>query len=120
MSALPQVSAVTIKQVYPAFADTSDAAIEFAIQEARHSVDATWGDDQQLGLLYMVAHILVVKQSIAQSGSGQQVLSESFAGMMSITYSAAAPPSFDDLTSTPYGVQFKALLDANFPAIGIC
>jgi|ERR1700719_1416090 len=118
---MAQISAHSIKMKFPEFTDVPSTQIEFAIEEAALNVDSTWGTRQVLGLLYWTAHILMFAISRAASGTGQQIASESFAGVMSITYQNAPPldADQDDLSATPYGLRVRALMEAQFPAVAI-
>lgn len=113
------VSAHTMKLRFPEFAAVDNAAIEFAIEEANLGVDATWpASHANLGIMYLSAHYLMVYLSRQESGTGQQIKSESFAGVMSITYAEQAQPltdaDTDDLKTTPYGVRYLEMLNRLF------
>lgn len=116
------VSVISMKLKFPEFADETDAAIGFALEEASRNVDDSWlPKDQDLGLMYLAAHYLMVSISRRESGSGQQVASERM-GEMSITYKTADQPKAaesSDLTTTPYGTRFLELAHLNFPPVAI-
>jgi hypothetical protein len=116
------INSVTFKNRFARFIDAPDARVEFAIEEAALFVDASWGQYQALGLLYRAAHILMVELMRAASGTGQEVASESFAGVLSVTYKTtptATEGSMDDLETTQYGLRFKELYSLVFPAVAI-
>jgi hypothetical protein len=116
------ISAHNFKMRFPRFADAPDTGIEFAIEEAALSVDWTWGKYQIIGMMYMTAHVLLVEQMRAASGTGQEVASESFAGVLSISYKDGAPvsqPDLDDLSTTFYGQRVQDLMARIFPAVAI-
>ncbi len=111
------VTALSLKLKFPEFASQTDAACEFAIEEALLAVDASWGSYQDLGTLYLSAHHLMVTISRSQSGTGQQIRSESMDGM-SITYDVSTvKPDPGDYTTTPYGSRFRDLQNKLFPAV---
>jgi hypothetical protein len=108
------ISAHTLKMRFPEFVNVASTWIEFAIEEASLWVDATWGIYEALGMYYLSAHFLTMAISRAASGTGQQIASESFPGVVAITYATAPTLSDDaveDLSQTYYGVRFKALRD---------
>jgi len=112
------LNAHSMKAKFPEFSSLSDTTIESAIEEAALFVDYTWDKYQLLGWMYLTAHYLMVTLANAESATGQVIESESFAGMMSVTYKAGeTKPSYDNEDSTPYGVRFKALRDGQFPAV---
>jgi hypothetical protein len=115
------INAVTFKNRFHRFKDAPDSRIEFAIEEAALSVDWTWGQYQTLGMLYMTAHILLVEIMRAASGTGQEVASESFAGVLSVTYKTSAPTAADkgDLSTTYYGQRVEDIINRIFPAVAI-
>jgi hypothetical protein len=109
------ISAHTVKMRFPEFETVQSTQIEFAIEEAAMWVDSTWGDLQALGLLYLSAHYLMMWASRAGSGTGQQIASEGYTGVVSVTYTTApqlTETEVDDLSQTFYGVRFKSLRDA--------
>jgi hypothetical protein len=108
------ISAHTVKMRFPEFVNVASSWIEFAIEEASIWVDATWGIYEALGMYYLTAHILTMSLSRAASGTGQQIASESFPGVVAVTYTTApslAADAVEDLTQTYYGMRFKALRD---------
>ena len=50
------VTVASFRAAYPEFAETSDVLIERYIDEASLWVGAHWGDDQDKGVMYYVAH----------------------------------------------------------------
>lgn len=116
------INAVTFKNRFNRFADAPDSRIEFAIEEAALSVDATWGQYQTVGMLYMTAHILQVELVRTASGTGQEIASESFAGVLSVTYKTSDPVAqsdLDDLSTTYYGQRVQDIMARIFPAVAI-
>lgn len=118
------ISAHSFKIKFPEFEKVASTRIEFAIEEAALSVDASWGSYQALGMLYYSAHVLLCEISRAASATGQRVASESFAGVLAITYQQdsvnSADPDAQDLTTTFYGLRFLDLMErAVGPAIAI-
>ena len=116
------ISAHTVKMRYPQFVSVPSTQIEFAIEEAALWVDDTWGVYEARGMMLLTAHNLTVELSRAASATGQQIASESFPGVVSITYTTAATLSddaVDDLSQTIYGVQFKALRDAAVGSVAV-
>lgn len=116
------ISAHSVKMRFPELAQYPSSLIEFAIEEASLQVDDTWGIYQALGLLYLSAHILIMGISRGASGTGQPITSESFPGVVSVSYAAPPPLTADaveDLDQTFYGVRFKALRDAAVGTVAI-
>ena len=116
------INSVSFKDFFLRFRDAPDTRVEFAIEEAALSVDATWGQYQTLGMMYMTAHNLLVELMHAGSGTGQEVASESFAGVLSVTYkdgAAVSQPDLDDLSTTYYGQRVQDLMARIFPAVAI-
>jgi hypothetical protein len=113
-------TATSFKLKFPEFASVADGTVEFAIEEAQMMVDDSWIDDanSSLGMLYLAAHHLMVTLSRAESGTGQLIKSESFAGMtVSYDTDQQTKPDPGDYTSTPYGSRFLDLLSRNQPGI---
>lgn len=112
-------TAISIKTRFPEFSSVSDAAVEFAIEEARLEVGSNWDDSSaSVALLYLAAHY--VAASVARSSSGGdggsgQVRSESI-GRLSITYATNENSSAtaEDKDSTSYGRRFLEIMQANF------
>jgi hypothetical protein len=116
------INATTFKNRFHRFINVPDGRVEFAIEEAMLSVDATWQQYQTVGLLYMTAHILMVEIMRAASGTGQELASESFAGVLSVTYKPSATPSetdLDDLSTTYYGQRVQDIMARVFTAVAI-
>jgi hypothetical protein len=116
------ISAHTVKMRFPEFEPVQSTRIEFAIEEAALQVDWTWGIYEALGMMWLSAHILMMEISRAGSSTGQQIASESFPGVVSVTYTTAPPLTdveVDDLSQTFYGVRFKALRDAAVGSVAI-
>jgi hypothetical protein len=116
------INSITFKNRFHRFKDAPDSRIEFAIEEAALSVDSTWGIYQTVGMLYMTAHILMVEIMRAASGTGQEVASESFAGVLSVTYKPSATPSetdVDDLSTTYYGQRVQDIMMRAIPAVAV-
>lgn len=121
------ISATAVKIKFPEFVDKPDTQIEMAIEEAALEVDSTWdktsegGPNYQIvGMLYMTAHILAVQTAMAASGTGQRIASESFAGVVSVTYQTDPTPgdvSIKDLSSTAYGLRVQDFMSRLFPAV---
>lgn len=116
------INSITFKNRFHRFINVPDSRIEFAIEEAALSVDWTWGVYQVVGMLYMTAHILMVEIMRAASGTGQEIASESFAGVLSVTYKPTAEPSeadMEDLSTTYYGQRVRDIMMRAFPAVAI-
>ena len=97
-------SAINFKMRFPAFADASDAVIEFAIEEACRHVDDSWmSGDQVLGISYMAAHLIVMAEQAADN-DGRETISEHI-GPLSETYATGGVPK-EVLEKTTYGQQF--------------
>lgn len=116
------ISAHTVKMRYPQFVSVPSSQIEFVIEEAALQVDWTWGIYEARGMMTLTAHMLTVELSRAGSATGQQIASESFPGVVSISYTTAPTlndEAVDDLSQTIYGVQFKALREAAVGSVAI-
>lgn len=116
------ISAQSVKMKFTELAELPAAQIELAIEEAALEVDSTWGDLQVIGMLYMTAHILTVQSVHGQSGTGQQIQSESWGGVMSVTYAAGpsvSEMSISDLRSTHYGLRVLDFMGRLFPPVAI-
>jgi hypothetical protein len=116
------INAISFKNRFNAFRDVPDSRIEFSSEEAALSVDWTWEQYQTLRMLYMTAHILMVEIVRAASGTGQEVASESFAGVLAVTYKPSATPSetdLDDLGSTYYGQRVQDIMMRVHTAVAI-
>ena len=116
------INAITFKNRFHRFIGVPDSRIEFAIEEAALSVDWTWEQYQTIGMLYMTAHILMVEIMRATSGTGQEVASESFAGVLSVTYKPSAAVSetdLDDLGSTWYGQRVQDIMMRVHTAVAV-
>ena len=116
------ISAHTVKMRYPQFVSVPSTQIEFAIEEAALWVDDTWGVYEARGMMLLTAHNLTVELTRAASSTGQQIASENFPGVVSVTYTTAEPLSddaVDDLAQTIYGIQFKALRDAAVGSVAV-
>jgi hypothetical protein len=116
------ISAHTVKMRYPQFVSVPSTQIEFAIEEAALWVDDTWGIYEARGMMLLTAHFLTVELTRAASGTGQQIASESFPGVVAVTYTTApqlSDDAVDDLSQTIFGIQFKALRDAAVGSVAI-
>lgn len=99
---------------FPAFAAQSDAAIEFALEEARRQVDQTWTPGDQLrGIMWLAAHYLALAQMIAESGTGQMLQSESITGLGSQSYATIAPYDACNYYLSIYGRMYMDILKLN-------
>jgi Protein of unknown function (DUF4054) len=109
------ITAASVKMRFPAFVDTPDSQIEYAIEEAQRWVDDTWlPDDQVPAMLYLSAHYLAVALMVAESGTGQIVQSERI-GQLSTTFvTVTQPPNSRDLQTTVFGRRYLDLLHRNF------
>jgi hypothetical protein len=114
------VTTVSMKLKFPEFVDETDAAVGFALEEASRNVDSTWlPGDQDLALMYLAAHYIMVTISRRDSGEGELLASERM-GEMSMTYAVPELPkaaTSSDLTTTPYGTRFLELAHLNFPPV---
>jgi hypothetical protein len=116
------ISAHSFKMRYPEFVDVPSTQIEFAIEDAATQVDSTWGIYEKPGMLRLTAHIVQVQISRSGSATGQPITSESFPGVVSVTYASPAALSGDalnDLSASYYGVQFKAIRDAAVGSVAV-
>lgn len=116
------ISAHSFKIRFPEFEAVPSSRIEFYIEEAALEVDAAWEARQTLGMLYLTAHKLMMALSRAGSATGQQIASESFPGVLSVTYTTApalTDAAVEDLSQTFYGVRFKALRDAAVGSVAV-
>lgn len=112
-------SSINFKMRFSAFAATSDADIEFAIEEAKLAcAEGEWIDDanQTWGIMLYAAHVLQLAVLRGGSGTGQIIASERI-GEMSLTYSVPDPSKPIDFTMTVYGTKFLELVKKNFPAV---
>lgn len=109
----PTAEAMRLK--FPEMAGQADAAFEFALEEARRLVDATWTPaDVQLGIMYYGAHIIAVTVMTEGSGTFQVEQSERI-GDLSVTYaSIGIPRDPGELETTIYGRRFLDLVKRNF------
>jgi hypothetical protein len=117
------VSAQSIKLKYPEFQSQSDAIVQLAVDDANNYVDAmVWlPADITYATSLLAAHFLMVRISRTASGTGQLVRSETI-GSISIAYENPEMPKQPDpldFTTTPYGSEFQALLNRNFPAVAV-
>ncbi len=111
-------TAVSIKSRFPEFADTADAVVEFAIEEARLEVGSNWTTGYNLAIVYLVAHYVACSNAAsASAGTGDDgdIASESI-GRFSISYATAANADavHSDKSSTSYGRRYVELLGRNF------
>jgi hypothetical protein len=115
------INSTTFKNRFHRFINVPDSRVEFAIEEAMLSVDSTWAQYQIQGLLYMTAHILMVEIMRAASGTGQELASESFAGVLSVTYRPTdiGKTDLDDLSTTYYGQRVQDIMMRVFTAVAI-
>jgi glycine/serine hydroxymethyltransferase len=111
-------TALSMKLKFPEFASVADGTVEFAIEEARLSVDDTWLPTHvTVATMYLAAHHLMVGISRQQSGTGQRIKSETMDGM-SITYDTdIVEVDPEDYTTTSYGLRFKGLLEISHPGV---
>ena len=115
--ALPDVD--DFRARFPEFADTADAAIELAIEDAGDEVDEeVWMEkDYAKGVLFLAAHFLIAAGSQGETteDGGVAVKSESL-GRFSVTYDngvQSSSSSGDDFDSTEYGKRYIRLLGRN-------
>lgn len=116
------ISAHTVKMRFPEFETVPSTRIEFAIEEAALQVDWTWDIYEANGMMWLTAHILAMEIARSGSGTGQQIASESFSGVLSVTYTTAPALTdieVEDLSQTFYGVKFKALREAAVGSVAI-
>jgi hypothetical protein len=115
------VTAQNVRLRFPEFGTQTDAAIEFAIEDALRVGDAaTLGLDYTRFIMYMAGHILMVGISRAESASGLQIASESMDGIGDITYQTNRQPTMADLndwTTTPYGTMCLDIVKRQIPAV---
>lgn len=127
---------------FPEFANTSDESIAYAIFDAMCWVDSSWSsncNDCGLAILYLAAHFLALQKFAADvitAGDdtvpggvvlpGGQVTRIGFetmsVGFSSPRFAASSRSRSStkepyDLSSTPYGQRYLALLRANVPAV---
>jgi len=117
------VSAQSIKLKYPEFRSQPDYIVQLAVDDANNYVDsAVWMPaDITYATSLLAAHFLMVRISRTASGTGQLVRSETI-GSISIAYENPEMPKQPDpldFTTTPYGSEFQALLNRNFPAVAV-
>lgn len=97
------------RELYPAFATASDAAVSAAAGQAACYIGTTCADDCAIYL--MVAHLLANAQKIAL---GQQTGQVTSATVDKVAVTVAQAPGTDSyrywLNGTPYGQQLLALL----------
>lgn len=106
-------TATSIKARFSEFSAETDAAIEFAIEEASRRVDATWvAKDQTIAVSYLTGHFLMCDIARRESASGQRLASESIGGLTQRFENTR--PEMDDFSSTLYGQRFLALAKLNF------
>lgn len=108
-------SAFNMKMKFaPAFDDTDDATIEFAIEEASGQVGDAWIKDQTLAIMYLAAELLSVQKTSA-ANDGQIVSSETF-GRISVTYKTSDTTLSSNAADyqTMYGKRFADLYRKNF------
>jgi hypothetical protein len=116
------INSFTFKNRFHRFKDVPDARIEFAIEEAALSVDWTWEQYQTQGMLYMTAHVLMREIMHAASGTGQEVASESFAGVLSVTYrpsEQSVDKDIGDLSTTFYGQRVLDIMARVHTAVAV-
>lgn len=116
-------AAQNLKLIFPEFAQTPDAVVEFAIEEASQFVDDSWiVDTQTIAITYLAAHFLMIRQMTAQSATGQIVQSERM-GEMSVTYAnipqLLGPVEIGDYEITPYGRKYMEYARINNPGIAV-
>lgn len=116
------VNAATVKMRFPAFRDTSDALIEFAVEEAAIQCDeATLGSYYLPALLYLSAHILSRAAQLDNGGAGP-LRSVSIGGEISYSYVTPNAPTLSDrsdLATTAYGMRFLEFVSLSVPAVAI-
>lgn len=114
---------------FPEFVDVEDAVVNLAIADAACMIDGGWRAtpcaDCTIAISFLAAHYLalgVLAQSgfsfVAGAGDVSSVKFETMSVQFSTTGGRWASGSygFDD---TPYGVRYRMLLRANFPAVMI-
>lgn len=111
---MTDTTAKAMRLKFPALAAQSDAAIDFALEEARRQVDQTWTPGDQLrGLMWLAAHYLALGQAMAESGTGQLLASETITGLGSQTYAGVAPYDACNYYLTVYGRMYLDILKLN-------
>jgi len=113
-------TALSMKLKFPEFINTSDTAIEFALEEAAITVTDSWTVNGSIAIMYYAAHLIASGQAAANSfegGSGGEIASESI-GRLSISYktntASNASATFDDFASSSYGRRYIELRSLNF------
>lgn len=95
------------KARYPAFAETLDATIQAAIDDAVLEMNAAmWGSLYDRGAYALTAHLLTVSNGAGSAPIGG-VVSRSV-GDVSVTF-AQRSTAMDDLGSTSYGCEYVRL-----------
>jgi len=115
------VTTVSMRLKFPELSGETDAAVQNSIDEASRNVDDTWfPGDQDLALLYLAAHYLMISMQRRESGTGQQVSAERI-GEMSWTYVSPDKPNPEDLdiSSTSYGRRYLELARLNFFPVAV-
>jgi hypothetical protein len=114
---IPRPDANSIKVRFPEFALVTDAAVEFAIEEAGLLIDDTWIEgDGALAWSLLTAHLLAAAQATSDVG-GRIITSESI-GRISVSYAAGSVTEISStIRSTIYGDRFLSLARRNHPPI---
>lgn len=102
------VTAATFKTAYPEFEDTGDALVGRYIDEAGLWVNETWGDDEDNGVMYYVAHTL---EGIATGTEVSDVVSISSGSHKTVFRDTST--GNERWNGTRYGRLFWLLLQRN-------
>ena len=119
---MTDITATNVKMRFPAFRDYSDALINFAIEEAALSCDATALGSYYLPCLYyLTGHILARAAQLDGGGTGP-LRSVSVGGEISYSYVTPEWPKLSDrsdLATTAYGMRFLEYVTLSVPAVAI-
>lgn len=98
------VSAITIKEMFPEFANKSDSFVDIFINNSKTMIcQSMYGNRYDLALSYLTAHFMKISSDLGRG----EVTSEKV-GDLSRSY--AGNTSFDNgYSTTPYGRQFIAI-----------
>ena len=116
-----------VKERFTRFADVDDDIIDILIAEAIRDIDTSWFEADYInGILYLVAHKMIMEDVLNESSPGftqssGEIISEKL-GDASVTYSSTSAngssgASGTDYSATVYGRRFLNLLKKNQPAI---